>query len=545
MNPYPPPPVGEDEGKDDGCVFDANPVQNRDDDLRIRLGEFADPAQRIAEEAAWMLRKDGTTESFSEMLPDPMASLVVGVNAHFACALTARDTGTLEGAALKDGLKSHQQMKAYLDARGSVNAAILHKTILWEAEGKAFLQYGRGLVHKCAGMADRIALGLEEMEVIRAGDVLLSPHASAIDALLKRHQSAAATEETSQPHHSYTYARLPGGVHAECVEMEVPTPPAPPAEMIPTRPHTIYEVMLCRVPLLDPEKAKKRMKKWRNTNIRLRVREGTTPTAAMNDELVVLIYCDAEKSSNPLEIRLAAYSLEYLGTSNQKNPPPLWTAALQLPYEEFQGSGSDEILLLHAYAAERHLVLGFGSKVLYYEWATTELRIFSLVPHKKKYRRTITCVSLTRDQQLLFGTHYGEAYRVDLSSGNYTVARVPAVEPVFAIHWMPSSRGILIQTIMNLFVEIPEMARYELQSQRVMATDRCGQLVFFVSKYGHVQAYNLFVSGMWRRWDPPSAGASTLYLQHAYRGICALPTHVVILYLSGMIRVITLVQKSV
>lgn len=527
-------------------VFSAATMMDRKPDKEternIKLGDFGEEANRAMreeEEHTWMIKKDATIECYSSGLLYPNQCVVLGTNGRYSLAISCVDMGEMEEAPdMNQTMRAYQRAQKYNESYAKVNPLFAYKMILGELERKAYMDYGRSILKHCAASEVLADVFREELDAIKTGDISLCAHAAALQVgVIKKREHPTAENKSAI---FYDDPR-PGNCYAAFCEVESQSFQEPQQEDD-TLAFIEYRVLVCRTPNFH----KKRTTSWRDVNLSLKVNSTTVPTATFNETSLLVVYCNVE---NPFMVRVETYSIEKLATSNNRNPQPLWSRSVLLPVDQMEKRTQ---VLLHLHLADdssQTCSMAFGGRVMLFPTAASAERIsvYGLFTENKKHLRTITCVSVTPDGQLLCGTDYGECYRMDMSVGEYAVSNVPAVEPIFAIHWIAHSHALMMQTVMNLFVEIPGAPRFDLQNQRILGTSRCGQLVFFLSKYGYVQAHNLFVRGMWRRFDPPPPdknGTNVIPLQHAYHAIQADRDRIVALYPNGMIRVIALTQMN-
>lgn len=83
-----------------------------------------------------------------------------------------------------------------------------------------------------------------------------------------------------------------------------------------------------------------------------------------------------------------------------------------------------------------------------------------------------------------------------------------------------------------------------LNTERPLAFDTCGSLIFVLTKYGGYQVFNTNVRKVLYQGAPVKQDLLHTGAQHAYAGIKAYPEHVVCVYPNGVIRRITLIREK-
>ncbi len=153
-------------------------------------------------------------------------------------------------------------------------------------------------------------------------------------------------------------------------------------------------------------------------------------------------------------------------------------------------------------------------------------------------RRQVTSVT-TQDGLILLGTKQGEVYGIRRSTGivehcNY----MPALEPIFAAKM--NHERIVMQTVMSTTFNLD--ARGEnvtvIAADRPIGFDMCGTIIAFVNKYGLIKLYDLNTARVCKDFSPPIQGARTPLLQCAYPAIKVFRKKIVVVYPSGVVRVI-------
>ena len=182
------------------------------------------------------------------------------------------------------------------------------------------------------------------------------------------------------------------------------------------------------------------------------------------------------------------------------------------------------------------VVVSVVGGVLFYDG--TETKVLQLAG------RQITCCSWSHKMRLILGTQLGEAVIIHLEKMNvHNVLCTPAQEPVKSI--FHSGYRILVRTSMELtcVLEI-EGAIIHLSSYCAHDVAICGQLIFVLEKYGSLQIYDAQERGVIYVLSPPKGQTIGSVVPFGSRRIDVSHDRVLIVYPSGLTRIVQIKNKS-
>lgn len=515
----------------------------------------------------WIAPKEGQgfKDIYSEALPKPMQSLIIGTNGRFAFAFTAANNDDTPMAAADDIYDKTKQYDTFERAEiqdklyaayAAQNPCFAYKWATTQFERNAMaLSTAFSVQHELFVKKDAETKMAIVQSMIRVDLTMVRPLTAFSKQLSEQLRCLPAKVEGNQEQLRRIKMQIrPGGmVNIAVSSAAPPAPPAPPASgggagenqtdktattivPPPEGKGVTFSLLLCKVPT-----GKATAWKQNGTDYMFTCEPKTVPVACFNDNHLIVLYQLPQKAC----VQVRHFELEPQdGSGHYIKAQRSLDFVFDFPVE-FGRRG----LFSATLSTDGRLVVCFGTGVVVFSAAPPfggggekgggeERSFYRLVSVSDA--RMVTCATLV-DTTLMIGTDKGECFTINMATNEITnVETTAAIEPLFSIHATQESKHrCILHSVMNFGGRLSmrsDMPNVVVELRRPVALDSSGSLIFALTKYGFVNVIHSDMRNVSRIFEPPQDIYEVPQLQHAYKGIKAYKDRLVCVYQNGTIR---------
>ena len=514
----------------------------------------------------WIAPKKGQgfKDVYSEALPKPMQSLIIGTNGRFAFAFTTanKDDTPFSPDDIYDKTKQYDtferaaiQDKLYA-AYAAQNPCFAYKWATTQFERNAMaLSTAFSVEHELFVKKDAETKMAIVQSMIRVDLTMVKPLTAFSKQLSEQLRRLPAQVEGNQEQLRRIKMQVRPGGTVNIAASSASPPPPPAAGGAVEENHTTsvspppeaggdtFSLLLCKVPT-----GKATAWKQNGADYMFTCEAKTVPVACFNDTHLLVLYQIPQKA----QIQVRHFELEPQdGSGHFIKAQRLLDFVFDFPVE----FGRRGLFSATLSATDGRLVVCFGTGVVLFPPCPPAPPFGGGGGERTFYRlvsvsdaRMVTCATLV-DTTLMIGTDKGECFTINTATSEITnVETTAAIEPLFSIHATQESKHrCILHSVMNFGGRLstrPDMPNVVVELRRPVALDSNGSLIFALTKYGFVNVIHSDMRNVSRIFEPPQDIYEAPQLQHAYKGIKAYKDRVVCVYQNGTIRNLLLQEIS-
>lgn len=493
----------------------------------------------------WIAPKKGQgfKDVYSEALPKPMQSLIIGTNGRFAFAFTTanKDDTAFSPDDIYDTTKQYDtferaaiQDKLYA-AYAAQNPCFAYKWATTQFERNAMaLSTAFSVEHELFVKKDAETKMAIVQSMIRVDLTMVKPLTAFSKQLSEQLRRLPAQVDGNQEQLRRIKMQVrPGGTVNIAASSATSVSPPPEAGGAGGEGGDTFSLLLCKVPT-----GKATAWKQNGADYMFTCEPKTVPVACFNDTHLIVLYQLPQKAC----VQVRHFELEPQdGSGHFIKAQRLLDFVFDFPIE----FGRRGLFSATLSATDGRLVVCFGTGVVVFSHAPSssssgggERTFYRLVSVSDA--RMVTCATLF-DTTLMIGTDKGECFTINTATSEITnVETTAAIEPLFSIHATQESKHrCILHSVMNFGGRLStrtDMPNVVVELRRPVALDSNGSLIFALTKYGFVNVIHSDMRNVSRIFEPPQDIYEAPQLQHAYKGIKAYKDSVVCVYQNGTIR---------
>jgi hypothetical protein len=509
----------------------------------------------------WIAPKKGQgfKDVYSEALPKPMQSLIIGTNGRFAFAFTAannKDDTSFSPEDIYDKTKQYDtferaaiQDKLYA-AYAAQNPCFAYKWATTQFERNAMaLSTAFSVEHELFVKSDAETKMAIVQSMIRVDLTMVKPLTAFSKQLSEQLRRLPAKVEGNQEQLRRIKMQIRPGGTVNIAASSVSLPPQAggaveenhTASVSPPPPAggkgDTFSLLLCKVPT-----GKATAWKQNGADYIFTCEPKTVPVACFNETHLIVLYQLPQKAC----VQVRHFELEPQdGSGHFIKAQHSLDFVFEFPVE----FGRRGLFSATLSATDGRLVVCFGTGVVLFPPAPCgggERTFYRLVSVTDA--RMVTCATLV-DTTLMIGTDKGECFTINTATSEITnVETTAAIEPLFSIHATQEVKHrCILHSVMNFSGRLStrtDMPNVVVELRRPVALDSSGSLIFALTKYGFMNVIHSDMRNVSRIFEPPQEIYEVPQLQHAYKGIKAYKDRVVCVYQNGTIRNLLLQQIS-
>lgn len=221
---------------------------------------------------------------------------------------------------------------------------------------------------------------------------------------------------------------------------------------------TAYTICICPTPTKSDEH-------WRTSSSSIRVRHGTYPIGAVSQGTFVIVYCDADQSSDEFDLTVSFYQFDKQRLNRIKTMPFRIAAPIKTP------------VIMRVGLDKERCIIGLG----HYVYVLDDKRLTFKFTHD----RLVSCVQLIGSLAIV-GTTEGEVFRFDTEGTDVFVHTTPKLEPIWQTQWVAEKETMYMMTCMAIFIDSP-FQRIQVDHLRPVSIFADKDFCVIYCKYGFVQ----------------------------------------------------------